>query len=154
MSTPNILELGIPLVRHKTLTGEDLHFAKVDDYFGTPKGNLVPVTTNYLVRDKTTGLIYLSTGVTKFDWQVIYGKIRTVKNYFTVAPGGEDNFELSKKPEIDSVDVYINGQLIHETKPGFPRHYEVDIANNKIITNGTVPEGTLIYVKYTTEEPY
>jgi len=154
MSTiPNITELGIPLVRHKTLKGADLHFAKVDDYFGSPQGNLVPDTINYLVRDKTTGLIYISIGTSKNDWQVIYGKIRTLKNYFTVGPGGSDNFTLSKTPEIDSVDVFINGQLQHETKPGNPRAYTVDYDNDKIVFNGIVPEGSLVYVKFATEKP-
>jgi len=153
MSTPTIQELGIPVVRHKTLTGEDLHFSKIDDFFGDPRGNLVPPTINYPVRDKTTGLVYVSIGTGVNDWQVIYGKIRTVKNYFTSPLGGADNFTLSKKPEIDSVDVWINGQLMHETAPGNPRQYSVDYDNDKIVFNGLVPAGSLVYVKFTTEKP-
>lgn len=153
MSTPTIQELGIPVVRHKTLTGEDLHFSKIEDFFGDPRGNFVPPTISYLVRDKTTGLIYISIGTGINEWQVIYGKIRSIKNYFTSPLGGTDEFILSKKPEVDSVDVYINGQLMHETKPGNPRQYEVDYDNDKIVFNGTVPQGSLVYVKFTTEQP-
>lgn len=154
MSTPNVTELGIPLVRHKVLKGEDLHFAKIDEYFGTPQGNLVPDTLNYPVRDKTTGLIYISVGPTKNDWQVIYGKIRSVKNYFKVGIGGQSVFTLSKKPEIDSVDVFVNGQLMHETKPGNPRDYVINYSNNDITMSGDIPENSMVYVKFTSEEAF
>ena len=153
MSTPNVTELGIPTVRHKTLKGDDLHFAKIDDYFGTPQGNLVPDTLNYLVRDKTTGLVYISVGTGVNDWQVIYGKVRSFKQYFVVGVGGQSVFTLSKKPEVDSVDVWLNGQLIHETSPGNPRDYSVNYSNGQITTSGDIPQGSMLYVKFTSGEP-
>jgi len=153
MSTPNITELGIPLVRHKELKGADLHFAKIDEYFGSPKGNLVPDTLNYPVRDKTTGIVYISVGSTVNDWQAIYGKVRSFKNYFEVGPGGQSVFTLSKKPEIDSVDVFVNGQLMHETQPAKPRDFTVNYTNDTITMSGDIPEGSMVYVKFNSEAP-
>lgn len=60
-------------IDHNLLTGKDLHNSKIDEFPGAPLGSVSPPAINYLLRDTTSGKLYVSTGLTNTDWILVKG---------------------------------------------------------------------------------
>ena len=107
------------VIRHQDLTGEDLHGSRIEEVSGTPIGNITAPEgiSGYLVKDTSTGLIYISVGPTKNDWELIKASA-DIENIVYTYPG---------IPSITSVGAALT--YLINTNPIQHKAFGVDISS-------------------------